>query len=106
MPGEGRFLCNIVLLNLGASEINWHLHASGGWEFFTKQKYFMKIHYIIRVALEQVFDTKSWQLQICPNRYFLSSLLQTRNVIVELNLIDVKIHTIRVMRYLLCLCFV
>lgn len=75
MPGEGSFLYNIVLPEFGASEINWHLHASGDWEFFTEQKYFMKIHSIIGVALEQVFDTKSWQLQICPNGYFLSSLL-------------------------------
>lgn len=36
VPGEGRFLYNIVLGDLGASEVNWHLHASGGWEFFAE----------------------------------------------------------------------
>lgn len=83
----------------------------------------MKIHSIIRVVLEQVFNTKSWQLwdmvlfvffffkecsnnYISPNGYFLSSLLQILNVVVEQDLIDVRIHIIGVMQYLLSLCFV
>lgn len=36
VPGEERFVYNILLQGLGESEINWHLHASGGWEYFTE----------------------------------------------------------------------